>query len=541
MKRSADGSSRSKHSCFYRQDASFSSSSTSQLELMTYLGLVNPKPVKPKLKECFVSIETSKCMICKRLFKCKTDTMKHIEKKHAYLLRKTDNKLVRVVMKLGKKKFYDKKIDSKYFVAPDPEFTEIKKSEEIKSPKSETFDQKPLEVSPTPVHKTLPMNISNGFIDKGSVSLFSALCDMKSLTDNASYKNGRICKGEGRDFAKRVDLEKEESVLLPGAFGSCNGQSSPASSMSDSETILYVSDIEMDLGDDYEVIYTNIPRIKEEDDVDDGEIVVLKEVVRNDFDSVRRRLKVASGAEVDSDLGVIMQAKGHVKLEPKMEPMETEPSAHAAVAPVTVAQVMLYPDIIDLDEDVISDAETEILGGDLDESRDVDDDIADLLATLEDDDTQSAFDLEAEKTRDLVQTTSELPVEKTCDLAQNNYVLPAEESFNITVDEDRPAPAVQEEIITIDDDEPVDVEELVPQSDLTSKLKDWLLAYAKETELAKRRNVSDANNNEGASGSGADLPEEVAAKMSILMNAPKYQRACERALKELGIKMEDWN
>ena len=521
---------------------------------------------------CVVSIEGSKCKICKKLFKCKTDTKKHIKKKHKYMKRKKDNKRVRVVFKFGEKKFCDNDISRKYLVSP------VCKSHKLEEfHKMKKFDQKPLEFSSTKVHKEVPMHIDKDLLAKSSISLIDALNNIKTHDEKTRSINGHINKSQASNSsasAHNIDLKKEERFPMTSSFEAYHGRSSPASIISDTETIIYISDNDMALEELYEDINPNISKVKEDNDSDDGEIVILNVICRNNEKSVPRRIRQTDSANFDIEN--VRQIGGKVKSEPKIESMGSEPIpqisnphvpivemntaqalsvhrptiqvpiAQVSIAQVPIAQVpvaqVLNPPVIDVDYSDVSDAETEVW-----DSRSVNEDIATFLEGIENYDDQEASQLQAKK--DYTQSTVSLLRMLEDDDTQNAFELRTEETYNLTVEEQKPVHAIQEEdsdIIIIEDEEPnkevrpfveiepvvqdekiVEVESHLQSSKLIELIKNVVLLHEK-AGVDPQKMLNDRDDNEYISTARKDLE----ALRSLFSGS---QEDCQRWLQILQI------
>ncbi|XP_043481825.1 cylicin-1-like isoform X2 [Leptopilina heterotoma] len=240
-----------------------SPASITQTDFFDYLQLGFIKKAI-RTRPCSVMIIGSKCSICKREFKCVTDTRKHMRKKHKYVKRKADKKLVRIKLKMGKETFCDNTISKKFLRTPERGCNPIAVQSES------TNDSQPLQVSDVRCPNPKENNVCQDLLAKLSVPLSVALFEIKSLDQSAVYKNGRIYKERNDSNLNRVP---SNSIRIED--NDCDSDDTwdlNSGSASDSEnTVIYVSDVEVDLSEFYE----DIKKEKVESDIEDAETVVM--------------------------------------------------------------------------------------------------------------------------------------------------------------------------------------------------------------------------------------------------------------------------
>lgn len=300
--------------------------SLTEFDFFEYLQLeFIKKPIKTRA--CSVMIQGSKCSICKREFKCITDTKKHMRKKHKYVKRKADDKLVRIKLKIGKETFCDNTISKKFLITPERRFNTNNDADDEDDNFRGKNDSQPLRVSSTQCpHKIPSNNVNRKLYSKLSVPLCAALVDIKSLDKNARYKNGRIYKEQSslveEDFSFATDSKNNNSSLNSknvdsnsatdsrnkihsandAEFDSVTNSgyatkdkeynsdetwdlNSDSVNDSDSATVIYLSDVEKDLSEFYEDIKLKVENLQS--DVEDAETVIMSNEEGDDSLDVR--------------------------------------------------------------------------------------------------------------------------------------------------------------------------------------------------------------------------------------------------------------
>ena len=414
-----------------------------------------------------------------------------MKKVHRYLRRKKDNQKVRVIFKFGKETVYAEDINKKYLIPSNQ-----KSGHRItKTTKHDIENMKPVPISKNNLQALAehPKSIvDKELMEKGSVPFSFAIMDMKTLDAFAKYENGRVIK----DRPKKSYLSEGHQNLTESyktLEDSSDDQSSAAPCSSDSNTIIYLSDMDMDLDGLYEDVKPQNPESEDmldaDQDSDDGEITVVKTFLKHDIDSVRRRIEEGEGSKAALDIERIMRVKSW---EVKQEPLavSTEPEQ-----PMESTNVITR---ISIDDDSdISDAETVVL-----DTKKGDAGIDNRLDDFHDDET-------------------------VCD-----FGLDSEETYTFNVDDKRHTP---QKLEPEDEDIYIINDENDPQG---PKLSDYLMEavvkYMEDCDVASKGIVNNNNNNENFN-IGKELFRNRDTRISNLKNSSKYNEHLKNALQTLGI------
>ncbi|XP_051168493.1 kinesin-related protein 4-like [Leptopilina boulardi] len=308
--------------------------SITQADFLEYLQLGLTKK-QIRIRSCSVMILGSKCSICKREFKCVTDTRKHMKKKHKYLKRKSDDKLVRIKLKMGKETFCDNTISKKFLLTPERGSKSI--------PAVSSSDSQPLQVSYTHCPPVKPSkSVNQNLLAKLSVPLSVALCDINSLDQNAKFKNGRVYKERNTDSTSLTassDSIPDNALIIEDCDSDATWDLNSGSASDSENTVVYVSDVEVDLSEFYEDVK---PPKNLDSDIEDAETVVmpndagddtldnkladLDDITPEDLEALGKTCEDMDMADIYTEFGM---TDGFVNLEDfcqSLERIETNPN-----------------------------------------------------------------------------------------------------------------------------------------------------------------------------------------------------------------------